>query len=85
MGLGDRWDTRDEEFEKLRYLEINDADSHQWNVESSQHFHRLEQLLLRSCYKMEEILSEIGEITTLLLIKVRGRCQESMVESARCV
>lgn len=66
-----------------RYLEINDADLHQWNVESSQHFPRLEQLVLRSCYKREEIPSEIGEITTLQLIEVRGRCQESMVESAR--
>ncbi|KAH6828722.1 hypothetical protein C2S53_018071 [Perilla frutescens var. hirtella] len=83
--LGERWewDTSDDEFQKLRFLEINHTDLCKWNVASSQHFPRLQQLMLRDCYYMEELPSEIGEITTLQLIEFRGRCPYITVESAR--
>ncbi|KAL8502533.1 hypothetical protein ACS0TY_021611 [Phlomoides rotata] len=79
---GERWDTRDGEFQKLRFLQLDKISVSQWNVDSNEHFPKLHQLVLIACLNLEEIPSEIGNITTLQLIEVKGHCQNSLVESA---
>lgn len=80
---GDRWDTNDDEFLKLRFLKLDGViDLSCWNVESSGHFRRLERLILRNCYNLVTIPPEIGKIPTLKMIEVQGKCLKSLVESA---
>ncbi|KAK6140663.1 hypothetical protein DH2020_025597 [Rehmannia glutinosa] len=81
--VGEIWDTRDNEFEQLRFLKLENLDITQWNVASSEHFPSLRRLILYSCDNLEEIPFEIGEIATLELIEVQGKCRKSLVESAR--
>ncbi|KAH6794382.1 hypothetical protein C2S52_004859 [Perilla frutescens var. hirtella] len=83
-GAGEDWDTRDGEFQKLRFLKLQDMRYlNRWNVASSQHFPRLERLFLYFCSHLRNIPSEIGEIATLQLIEVSGRCPQSLVKSAK--
>ncbi|KAK6135896.1 hypothetical protein DH2020_030383 [Rehmannia glutinosa] len=81
--VGERWDTRDNEFEQLRFLKLGNLNLTQWNVTSSEHFPVLQRLVLYNCNNLREIPSEIGEIATLQLIEVQGTCRKSLVESAR--
>lgn len=74
---GNRWDTRDDEFEKLKYLRLYSTDLRQWNVETSQHFPKLEHLVLHLCPNLEDIPDEIGEIPTLQMIQVDQDLEES--------
>ncbi|KAL8483115.1 hypothetical protein ACS0TY_025972 [Phlomoides rotata] len=68
---GERWDTRDGEFQKLKFLQLEKIRSLcQWNVASDEHFPKLQQLIFIGCDKLQEIPSEIGEITTLELIEL---------------
>ncbi|KAL8502530.1 hypothetical protein ACS0TY_021608 [Phlomoides rotata] len=77
------WDTREGEFLKLRFLKLDGMiDLTFWIVDSSEHFPKLKRLILRNCYHLKEIPSEIGEIGCLEMIEVEGRCPESLVESA---
>ncbi|KAG8383915.1 hypothetical protein BUALT_Bualt04G0063700 [Buddleja alternifolia] len=78
---GKRWDTRDGEFQQLRFLKLVELEFAQWNVSLSEHFPKLQQLLLHDCSNLQEIPSEMGEIETLQLIEVDG-CRRSVAESA---
>ncbi|KAL8497688.1 hypothetical protein ACS0TY_021135 [Phlomoides rotata] len=80
---GLRWDTRDGEFQKLKFLQLKEVNLNQWNVASSEHFPELQRLILSNCYLLQEIPSEIGEITTLEWIEVKLNCLSSLVESAK--
>ncbi|KAI3451617.1 hypothetical protein Pfo_008282 [Paulownia fortunei] len=80
--VGETWDTRDGEFQQLRFLKLAHLNLAQWNVASSEHFPKLQRLVLRDCYNLQEIPCEIGEIVTLQLIEVQGWCIKSLVESA---
>ncbi|KAL1553765.1 putative late blight resistance protein R1A-3 [Salvia divinorum] len=69
---------------KLEQLEVLKLRS--WAmVESSEHFPKLEILVLSYCLNLEEIPSKIGEIGLLVMIEVRGQCLDSLVESARII
>ncbi|KAI3451642.1 hypothetical protein Pfo_008307 [Paulownia fortunei] len=79
---GETWDTRDGEFQQLRFLKLYKLDLAQWNVASGEHFPRLQRLVLFDCYNLRDIPCEIGEIGTLQLIEVQGWCLKSLLESA---
>ncbi|KAG8379815.1 hypothetical protein BUALT_Bualt07G0128700 [Buddleja alternifolia] len=78
--VGETWDTRNGEFQQLRFLKMELLQLNQWNA-SSEHFPKLQQLVLNRCTNLQEIPCEIGEIDTLPLIEVHY-CQKSVVESA---
>ncbi|XP_051126939.1 putative late blight resistance protein homolog R1B-16 isoform X2 [Andrographis paniculata] len=78
---GEIWSTNDDEFKQLRYLKLEWLDLNQWDVSSSDHFPRLQRLVLHDCCDLEMIPSEIGGIATLELIEVRGKCRKSVEES----
>ncbi|KAK6125545.1 hypothetical protein DH2020_040708 [Rehmannia glutinosa] len=80
--VGETWDTRDDEFQQLRFLKLEILDLHQWNVATSEHFPKLQRLVFRDCYNLQEIPTEIGEIDTLQSIEVES-CLKSLAQSAR--
>ncbi|KAI3451625.1 hypothetical protein Pfo_008290 [Paulownia fortunei] len=79
--LWEKHGTRDDEFQQLRFLKLADLNLVQWNVASSEHFPKLQRLVLHHCYNQQEIPREMGEIVTLQSIEVE-RCQKSVAESA---
>ncbi|KAL8497625.1 hypothetical protein ACS0TY_021092 [Phlomoides rotata] len=79
---GERWNTRDGEFQKLKFLQLENIHLSEWNVASNDHFPKLQQLILINCRCLQEIPCEISEITALELIKVDGECLSTLVESA---
>lgn len=82
----ERWETRDDEFQELTFLKLDRVILSQWTVDSSQHLPRLRRLILRNCYKLEEIPCEIGEIATLETIEVQGLYwQKSFMESTKSI
>ncbi|KAG8379579.1 hypothetical protein BUALT_Bualt07G0103600 [Buddleja alternifolia] len=83
--VGEIWETRDDEFQQLRFLKLEGLDNFSsWDEVSfsSEHFPKLQQLVLRDCWRLKEIPCEMGEIETLQLIEV-DRCRKSVAESAR--
>ncbi|KAL2532898.1 Disease resistance RPP8-like protein 3 [Abeliophyllum distichum] len=76
---GKRWDTWKDEFQQLRYLELDVLQIKHWNA-SCVNFPRLERLVLRSCQNFV-IPFSLGDIPTLQKIEVHG-CAESVVGSA---
>ncbi|XP_022846898.1 putative late blight resistance protein homolog R1A-10 [Olea europaea var. sylvestris] len=68
---GKIWNTMDDEFQKLKFLKLDNLDLEQWNS-SYNHFPVLEQLVLRYCDNLEMISSELGYIPTLSKIEVHA-------------
>ncbi|CAA2934886.1 late blight resistance homolog R1A-10 [Olea europaea subsp. europaea] len=66
---GEIWDTKDDEFQKLKFLQLYRLELKQWNS-SHNHFPVLERLVLRDCIDLEEIPSEFSYISTIQEIKV---------------
>ncbi|KAL2551295.1 putative disease resistance protein [Forsythia ovata] len=77
---GKRWDTSEGEFLELKFLELDGVKISQWNA-SSDHFPRLERLVLRKCHHLKNIPSSLGEIPTLEMIEVHG-CRNCVTECA---
>lgn len=75
-----QWNARDDEFQQLRFLKLDNVQIAEWNA-SSEHFPQLEQLVLRNCTLLEEIPSSLGDISTLHTIQVE-LCRKSVAESA---
>ncbi|CAA3008605.1 late blight resistance homolog R1A-10 [Olea europaea subsp. europaea] len=67
--IGEIWDTKDDEFQKLKFLKLYRIYIEQWNS-SCYHFPVLERLVLRSCTNLEMIPSEFSSISTLQKIEV---------------
>ncbi|KAL2532931.1 Disease resistance protein RPP13 [Abeliophyllum distichum] len=74
-----QWDTSEGEFKKLIYLELDGVQIEEWNA-SSDHFPKLERLVLRSCHHFG-IPSDLGYCQCLLKIEVQG-CAKSIEDSA---
>ncbi|KAK6153943.1 hypothetical protein DH2020_013582 [Rehmannia glutinosa] len=70
--LGREWESNEGEFGRLKFLLMEWLNLKCWRAESS-HFPCLEHLVVRSCWQLEEIPCEIGEIPTLRLIEVGPR------------
>ncbi|CAA3027773.1 Putative late blight resistance protein homolog R1A-6 [Olea europaea subsp. europaea] len=77
---GEIWNTKDDEFQELKFLKLDDLDLVQWNS-SRDHFPKLEQLVLRYCHNLEMIPLEFGYILTLQKIEVHA-CGTNVDNSA---
>ncbi|KAL8544394.1 hypothetical protein ACS0TY_004800 [Phlomoides rotata] len=78
---GRTWETSYGEFPQLKFLLIEGSNLEHWVTEKD-HFPRLERLVLRHCWFLQEIPDSIGEISTLELIKV-GSVRSSLMKSVR--
>ncbi|XP_042038861.1 putative late blight resistance protein homolog R1A-10 [Salvia splendens] len=79
---GNRWETTEGEFPLLEHLLIEKSDLSLWITESS-HFPMLKRLVLNDCWQLAEIPEDIGEISTLELIEVKGKAVMSLVDSVK--
>ncbi|KAL0464127.1 UNVERIFIED_CONTAM: putative late blight resistance proteinR1A-10 [Sesamum latifolium] len=66
---GREWECTEGEFPRLKYLLMEGLNLERWLVESS-HFPCLVHLIIKACWKLEEIRCQIGDIPTLQLIEV---------------
>ncbi|KAI3516831.1 hypothetical protein L1887_15905 [Cichorium endivia] len=78
--IGEKWDTSDSAFRRLKVLKLHDLDLKQW-VSSSDNFPRLQCLVVHCCLNLESIPSGLGMILTLDSIQVSG-CSSSAQSSA---
>ncbi|KAL3500533.1 hypothetical protein ACH5RR_039626 [Cinchona calisaya] len=78
---GRRWDMREGEFLKLKYLKLDTLNIAQWNA-SNDHLPHLQQLVLRNCKDLEGVPYTFSEIPTLQLIEVQS-CRQSTEVSVR--
>ncbi|CAI9117750.1 OLC1v1019229C1 [Oldenlandia corymbosa var. corymbosa] len=78
---GQRWDMREEEFEKLEYLELDTMDIVYWDAESD-HLPLLRQLVLCNCKGLERIPLDFAYITTMQKVEVHW-CGPSLEKSAK--
>ncbi|XP_024961181.1 putative late blight resistance protein homolog R1A-10 [Cynara cardunculus var. scolymus] len=69
--IGEKWDTGDATFQRLKILKLHGLDLRQW-VCWRDNFPGLQHLVVRHCLKLEIIPSDIGKILTLDVIEVRG-------------
>ncbi|XP_006348601.1 putative late blight resistance protein homolog R1B-23 [Solanum tuberosum] len=77
---GDRWEVKDAEFPKLKYLILDNINFSQWSI-SDDAFPELENLSLTKCERLEEIPSHFGEAVSIKSIEV-NRCGSSVANSA---
>ncbi|KAL0342834.1 UNVERIFIED_CONTAM: putative late blight resistance proteinR1A-10 [Sesamum calycinum] len=77
---GTNWEPVEGKFPQLKHLLLEEIDLVQWEANEA-HFPRLQRLIMRACYKLKEIPSGVGEISTLQLIKLVD-CHPSAVSSA---
>ncbi|KAL2478886.1 putative late blight resistance protein-like protein R1A-6 [Forsythia ovata] len=78
---GPEWEPNEGEFLQLKYLLLENIHLLHWRADSI-HFPSLQRLVLKNCYKMEEIPSGVGEILTLQMIELHY-CAFSLVTSAK--
>ncbi|KAJ0489050.1 putative P-loop containing nucleoside triphosphate hydrolase, leucine-rich repeat domain superfamily [Helianthus annuus] len=78
--VGERWETGDAEFRKLKVLKLHDLDIKQW-VCSRDNFPRLQRLVVHRCLELDSIPTSFGRIFTLEVIEVNG-CSLSAYNSA---
>ncbi|XP_042049773.1 putative late blight resistance protein homolog R1B-12 [Salvia splendens] len=81
--IGSEWETLEDQFSNLKFLLIETCDVECWITENT-HFPRLEHLHLRSVDRLREIPSCMGDIPTLLSIKL-SCCCDSVVDSVRII
>ncbi|KAL2528414.1 putative late blight resistance protein-like protein R1B-16 [Forsythia ovata] len=77
---GENWNTKDDEFQKLKFLKLRHLKFEHWNA-SEDHFPTLERLVLESCNYFKSIPSELGYIPKLQMIEVHS-CGKRIRESA---
>lgn len=79
------WNPVEDQFQKLRYLELSQVYLCSWGVEST-HFPRLQIIMFKymgdSRAPLEDIPSDVGELKSLKLIELRY-CKPSIVDSAK--
>ncbi|KZV52161.1 hypothetical protein F511_07116 [Dorcoceras hygrometricum] len=78
---GPEWEPNEGEFGKLEILVLQELDLMNWRADS-EHFPRIQRLVIRNCRNLVEIPSGIGEISTITRIEV-DNCCESVVVSAK--
>ncbi|KAL8053059.1 hypothetical protein ABFS82_05G048400 [Erythranthe guttata] len=75
------WETADEGFLGLKFLLLEKSEIEIWEA-TSDHFPRLQHLVLRLCGCLEEIPFGVGGIPTLQMIEIYS-CAHSVVSSAK--
>ncbi|KAL3500761.1 hypothetical protein ACH5RR_039854 [Cinchona calisaya] len=78
---GRRWDMKEGEFLKLKFLKLDTLNLAQWNA-SSDHLPKLQRLVLRNCRQLEKVPSDFGDVATLEIIEVQ-LCRPSVEDSVR--
>ncbi|KAL2531445.1 Disease resistance protein RPP13 [Abeliophyllum distichum] len=78
---GNQWDTSEGGFPQLKFLKLYGVQIVEWNA-ASDHFPRLQQLVLEFCYHLKMIPPNLGDIPTLQMIKVY-KCTKAIEESAK--
>ncbi|KAL0417030.1 UNVERIFIED_CONTAM: putative late blight resistance proteinR1A-10 [Sesamum latifolium] len=78
---GQEWEPVEDQFCRLKYLLLEELDLVQWRTNET-HFPCLQSLVIRSCFRLREIPSTIGDITTLQMIELVD-CHPSAVTSAK--
>ncbi|CAH1419423.1 unnamed protein product [Lactuca virosa] len=78
---GTIWETGEEQFQRLKFLRLEELNIKQWEA-SSINFPCLEELEVVNCIDLEEISLELGDISTLSYIDVLN-CGASLLESLR--
>ncbi|XP_027082224.1 putative late blight resistance protein homolog R1A-3 isoform X1 [Coffea arabica] len=73
------WDLEGFEFPQLKYLKLEQLRISRWKCSSDQ-FPRLRKLVLVQCWRLKEVPSCFGEVSTLEMIEVHG-CSDSVVSS----
>ena len=73
------WDMEGFEFPQLKYLKLERLRISRWKCSSDQ-FPRLRKLVLVQCWRLKEVPSCFGEVSTLETIEVHG-CSDSVVNS----
>ncbi|KAK4426769.1 putative late blight resistance proteinR1B-23 [Sesamum alatum] len=77
---GKEWKTNSDEFEELKFLKLSGLKLHRWNT-SSDHFPKLQRLVVQRCWKLKRFPSSLGDIPTLQIIDIDS-CSKSMADSA---
>ncbi|XP_076927496.1 putative late blight resistance protein homolog R1B-16 [Bidens hawaiensis] len=79
--VGERWETGDAEFQKLKVLKLHDLDIKQW-ICSRDNFPRLQCLVVHRCLELNSIPKDLGKVSTLEVIDVKSSlyAQRSAVE-----
>ncbi|GFQ07615.1 putative late blight resistance protein homolog r1a-6 [Phtheirospermum japonicum] len=80
--VGPEWETFEEQFCGLKFLEIDECNDLEYWRTASTHFPCLERLVLWSLDKFKEIPLEIGDIATMRSIELEG-CNDSAMISAK--
>lgn len=78
---GPEWKTNGREFQRLRFLLLEDIDLVRWKTKGNC-FRRLQRLTIRHCYKLRKIPSKLGGIPSLRTMEVID-CSPSLVASAQ--
>ncbi|XP_023755922.1 putative late blight resistance protein homolog R1B-16 [Lactuca sativa] len=78
--IGERWETSDAEFARLKILKLQGLELREWEC-SKDNFPCLQRLVVHHCLKLKSIPLEVGRILTLELIEVQG-CNVSANASA---
>ncbi|CAI9117721.1 OLC1v1019177C1 [Oldenlandia corymbosa var. corymbosa] len=73
---GQKWETREEEFEGLEFLELDTMNLVEWDA-SYDHFPRLEWLVIRNCKGLKAIPSDFAYIAALEKLEVHW-CGQSV-------
>ncbi|KAL3635099.1 hypothetical protein CASFOL_022153 [Castilleja foliolosa] len=79
---GAEWETYGGEFTRLEFLLLEDLDIEVWRTSDCGHFPSLKHVIVRHCYRLEEIPRELGDIATLEMMEVES-CSTSAMDSAR--
>ncbi|CAI9117746.1 OLC1v1019218C1 [Oldenlandia corymbosa var. corymbosa] len=78
---GQKWEMREEEFEKLKFLELDTMNLVEWDA-SYEHLPSLERLVLRNCKDLKRIPCDFASIVTLQKVQVHW-CGQSVEVSAK--
>ncbi|KAI3745228.1 hypothetical protein L1987_58336 [Smallanthus sonchifolius] len=81
--VGSCWNAYEQEFRQLKFLRLERLNIKQWEAYSTS-FPCLRQLEISSCYDLEKIPLEIGDIPMLQNIKIY-KCRQSVDESVRII
>ncbi|KAK4727456.1 hypothetical protein R3W88_032373 [Solanum pinnatisectum] len=79
--IGTDWEVGEEGFSHLKFLRLKHLYLHNWRA-SSDHFPRLERLVIIRCWSMYSIPQDFVDITTLQLIHISD-CAKSVGNSAK--
>ncbi|XP_027771972.1 putative late blight resistance protein homolog R1A-3 isoform X2 [Solanum pennellii] len=79
--MEDKWDASKDIYQSLKTLSLSFIKLSEWEVDRSETFPELEELILEKCFMLKEIPSAFGEIETLKSIRL-VQCELELADSA---